>query len=188
MIPLYEAALFLQRFCEERGWLHCFIGGLALQRWSEPRYTQDADLTLLTDFVHDEAYTDALLTTFPPRRPDARAFALRHRVLTVRHPNGVPLDIALGGLPFEAASIARSSLWHAAEGCELRTCCAEDLIVHKGFANRDQDWVDITRILQRQGAKLDLPLIERELIPLLMLKEQPENLDRLHQLIARHLR
>jgi len=69
MIPLYEAALFLQRFCEERGWLHCFIGGLALQRWSEPRYTQDADLTLLTDFIHDEAYTDALLTTFAPRRP-----------------------------------------------------------------------------------------------------------------------
>lgn len=33
-----------------------------------------------------------------------------------------------------------------------------------------------------------IPLIERELTPLLALKEEPRNLPRLHQLIARHLR
>jgi len=186
VIPLYEAAQFLQHFCEERAWPHCFIGGLAVQRWGEPRYTQDADLTLFTDFIHDEEYTDALLAVLLPRRSDAREFALRHRVILARHANGVSLDIGLGGLPFEAASISRSSLWHAAEGCHLRTCSAEDLIVHKAFAGRDLDWLDVTRILQRQGRNLDLPFIERELAPLLDLKEEPQNLERLRQMIARY--
>ena len=124
LIPLYQAALDVQRFCEERHWPHCIIGGVAIQRWGEPRYTKDADLTLLTDFIHDEEYTDTLLAAFPSRRPDAREHALRYRVLLLQHPNGIPLDIALGGLPFEEASIARSSLWHAAEDCKLRTCSA----------------------------------------------------------------
>lgn len=188
MSLVYAAAADLQRFCEEQRWEFCFIGGVALQRWSDPRQTQDADLTLLTRFIHDEAYADALLGVFQPRRPDAREFALRARVLLLRHPNGVGLDVALGGLPFEEASVARSSDWEATPGCTLRTCSAEDLIVHKAFAARDQDWADIAGILQRQGAKLDLPLIERELTPLLALKEEPQNLARLHQLIARHLR
>ncbi|HNQ91110.1 MAG TPA: hypothetical protein PKM73_21050 [Verrucomicrobiota bacterium] len=35
------AAGQVQRFCEERGWRFCFIGGVAVQRWGEPRLTQD---------------------------------------------------------------------------------------------------------------------------------------------------
>ena len=186
LIALYHAALDIQRFCEQRAWQFCFIGGLAIQRWGEPRFTHDADLTLLTRF-DDEKFVDPLLATFPGRRPDAREFALRARVLLLRHPSGLGIDIALGGFPFEEASIARSTLWHAAEGCDLRLCSAEDLIVHKAFAAREKDWLDIEGILQRQGRQLDLPLIERELAPLLALKEQPEHLGRLRQLIARHI-
>lgn len=187
MNPVYTAAAALHGFCVEQGWEFCFIGGLALQRWAEPRQTIDADATLLTRFVHDEEYTDMLLSAFAPRRPDAREFALRARVLLLRHENGVGLDIALGALPFEEASVARASDWRAASDCLLRTCSAEDLIVHKAFAAREQDWADIVRILQRQGRTLDLPLVERELIPLLDLKEEPQNLDRLRQLISRHI-
>ena len=187
LIALYKAALDVQRFCEQHQWQFCFIGGIALQRWGEPRFTHDADLTLLTRF-DDAPFVDPLLAAFTARRPDAREFALRQRVLLLQHPSGLGVDIALGGLPFEEASIARSTLWHAAEDCELRTCSAEDLIVHKAFAARAKDWLDIEGILTRQGTKLDLPLIERELTPLLALKEEPQNLARLHQLIARHLR
>ena len=50
MIPIYEAALDLQRRCEAGGWDGCIIGGIALQRWGQPRYTTDADFTLFTDF------------------------------------------------------------------------------------------------------------------------------------------
>lgn len=50
MNPLLATAVELQRFFEERRWSFCIIGGIALQRWGEPRVTQDADATLLTGF------------------------------------------------------------------------------------------------------------------------------------------
>lgn len=82
--PAAEAALELQA-CLIRGeFPFCFIGGLAVNRWGEPRYTQDADATVLTDFVKDELLVDFLLQHFAGRRPDVRDFALRARVLT--HP------------------------------------------------------------------------------------------------------
>lgn len=186
MIPVYQAAADLQHFCEDKGWQFCFIGGIAIQRWGEPRYTQDADLTLLTELIDEEKYVDALLGAFLPRRPDAREFALQSRVLLIQHPNGVPFDVALGALPFEERSVERSSLWQAAEGCALRTCSAEDLVVHKAFAARNQDWADIERIIQRQGPKLDTALVFKELTPLVELKEQPEILDQLRRLLEKH--
>jgi hypothetical protein len=43
-----DAAREVQVLCEQRGWRFCFIGGVAVQRWGEPRLTQDVDLTLVT--------------------------------------------------------------------------------------------------------------------------------------------
>ena len=73
------AAVELQEVLQLEGIPFCFIGGLAVQRWGEPRVTVDADATILTRFVDDEKWTDQLLASFRPRRPDARAFALRHQ-------------------------------------------------------------------------------------------------------------
>ena len=36
-------------------------GGLAVQRWGEPRLTRDADLTLLTGFGKEARFASALL-------------------------------------------------------------------------------------------------------------------------------
>jgi hypothetical protein len=184
VIPLYRAALDLQRTCEEYGWRFCFIGGLVLQRWGEPRYTKDVDVTLFCGFDGEEKYIEALLSRFALRSPDAADVALKSRVLLLQHPDGIPLDVALGGLAFEERTIERSSLWHAAKACDLRTCCAEDLIVHKSFAARGQDWVDVERIIQRQGEKLNVDLILEELEPLVALKEQPEIITQLKRLLV----
>lgn len=46
MNALIRAAADLQSVCEQHGWKFCFIGGLAVQRWGEPRETIDVDLTL----------------------------------------------------------------------------------------------------------------------------------------------
>lgn len=48
LVGILAAAGELQRFCERQGWRFCLIGGVAVQRWGEPRFTQDVDLTLLT--------------------------------------------------------------------------------------------------------------------------------------------
>jgi len=49
MNPIFAAAEEIQAFCRARDWRFCFIGGLANQRWGEPRLTQDVDLTARID-------------------------------------------------------------------------------------------------------------------------------------------
>lgn len=159
----------------------CLIGGVALQRWGETRMTVDADATVITNWDDDQRVTNLLLQHFAGRREDAREFALRYRVLLLKTSSSVSLDIALGALPFEARAVERSSMWKINDAQSLRTCSAEDLIVHKAFASRPQDWVDIESILIRQDRKLDVPLILRELTPLLDLKADTDILPRLKE-------
>jgi hypothetical protein len=84
MNELCRVALEVQRECEKRGWRFCFIGGLAVQHWGEPRFTRDVDLTLLTGFGGEETYIDPLLEVFEPRMEDCREFALQNRVLLLK--------------------------------------------------------------------------------------------------------
>jgi hypothetical protein len=177
------AAGEVQRFCVERHWQFCFIGGVAVQRWGEPRLTQ-IDLTVLTGFGNEESFTDASIGAFAPRRHDARDFALRHRVLLVRTNSGVDVDVAFGALPFEERTIQRASPWVWTTDTSLMTCSAEDLVVHKVFAGRDLDWGDVERILTRQHGKLELAQIREELQPLLELKGEAEALAKLEQKIV----
>ena len=60
MIELFRAARQLQDFCDSRGWLSCFIGGIAVQRWGEPRVTRDLDLTLFAGFGQEDGFIEAL--------------------------------------------------------------------------------------------------------------------------------
>jgi hypothetical protein len=41
--PVFEAALELQSFCRANSWRFCFIGGLVVARWGEPRTTAVGD-------------------------------------------------------------------------------------------------------------------------------------------------
>lgn len=179
-----QAAEEVESFCLKQGWRFCFIGGVALQRWGQPRLTQDADLTLLTGFGAEESFADPLLARFVPRRADAREFALRHRVLLLQTNAGVAVDVAFGGVPFEERSVERASPWHWTMDHVLTTCSAEDLLIHKVFAGRDRDWGDVESVLIRQHDKLNLAQVRAELAPLLELKGQPEAMTKLDGLIA----
>lgn len=143
--------------------------------------TRDADLTIITGFGNEEAFIEPLLATFAGRREDAGDFALQYRVLLLKDESGTPLDVALGALPFEEASVDRSSYWNIGDGA-LRTCSAEDLLVHKVFAGRDQDWLDVKGILGRQGKRIDFEQVQGDLVPLLELKGTSEALNRLRTL------
>ena len=182
------AAAELQEFCELQGWRFCFIGGLAVQRWSRPRFTHDADMTLLTGIGAEEQFIDRLLERYRARFANEREFAPRSRVLRVVSAGDVPLDIALGALPFEERAIERATPWKAKRAATpLVTCSAEDLVVHKAFASRPQDWVDLEGILMRQGRKLKIEQIWDELTPLVELKEEPEILVKLQRAFDQHL-
>jgi hypothetical protein len=140
---------------------------------------------LLTGFGGEARFVDALLGRFPGRLPDTREFALRHRVLLLLGADGVPLDVSLGAMPFEERTIERASCFDLGGGAVLVTCSAEDLVVHKAFAGREKDWVDIEGVILRQGSRLDGALVLQELQPLLELKGAPEAADRLRSLLRR---
>lgn len=174
MNALFEAAKEVCDFMQARRWKFCVIGGLAVQRWGEPRLTRDADLTLLTDFGEEGTFADALLDQFAGRRPDARAFSLVNRVLLIRASNGKDVDVSFGALDFEIAMLKRATPFDFADGVTLPTCSAEDLFVMKTFAAREQDWLDARGIAVRQGQNLNKSYILKHLTHLCDLKEAPE--------------
>ena len=135
--------------------------------------TADVDLTVMTGFGGEEPVVDALLSSLRGRIADARDFALRHRTLLLVTANGIHADVSLGAMPFEEHSVERASAFEIGDGEVLTTCSAEDLVVHKAFAARAKDWLDVDGIVQRQGAKLDRELIWTELAPLLELRDDP---------------
>lgn len=183
MNPIFSAALQIQVICQERNWSFCFIGGLAVQRWGEPRLTVDVDLALLTETGEEENFVDSLLQRLRSRLEGAKEFALRNRVLLLQSDVGVPVDVSLASIPFERRMIERASSYRFEEQAEIVTCSAEDLVVLKAFAGREKDWLDIEGIIARQGERLDTSLVWRELEPLLELKEGSKAKERLTELL-----
>lgn len=180
MTPILSAALEIQGFCQREGWSFCIVGGLAVLRWGKPRTTQDVDLTLITGFGAEEPFVDRLLSHFASRIPDAKKFALQNRVLLLVTADGIGIDVAIGGFPFEELTVRRSTPFEFAPGLTLVTASAEDLIVMKAFAGRPQDWADIQGVVRAQR-NLDWHYIVEQLGPLCELKESPETMSQLLQ-------
>lgn len=166
-----------------QGWEFCVIGGLAVQRWGEPRTTLDADLTLFTGIGNEEHYAAALLDHFGSRIPDALSFALTRRVLLLTAANGTAVDVSFGALAFEQEMVRRAVREEFAPGLVLPCCTAEDLVVMKAFASRPRDWLDVESVVVRQD-QLDHPYILRQLRILCELKEAPEIVERTRKLLA----
>jgi hypothetical protein len=184
MIELFEVAAKVQALCEREGFAFCFIGGLALQRYGEPRVTRDVDLAVLAGFGGERPIAEAFLRAFAPRIPDALAFALTHRVLLLEL-GGVGIDLSLAALPYEEEMISRATAFEFVPGQPLRTCAAEDLIVLKAFASRAQDWIDVENVIVRQST-LDWDYILPRITELADLKEEPEILAKLSALRELH--
>ena len=80
MIALFEAAKQLQDFSDRQAWRSRFIGGIAVQRWGEPRVTRGVDLALLTGFGRE----DLIVLKLSASRPLDIAGAYRRTTLGLR--------------------------------------------------------------------------------------------------------
>jgi len=148
--------------------------------------TEDLDVTLLTQFGQERKVIEEILDRFQSRNPDPVPFALQFRILLLQDVSGSDIDISLGGLPYEERVVERASSWGIPGSGQITTCCAEDLVVLKTFANRPMDWIDVENVLVRQGPRLNRELIVEELKPLVELKEEPEILTQLEQIFQKH--
>ncbi|MFO8034079.1 MAG: DUF6036 family nucleotidyltransferase [Candidatus Bipolaricaulota bacterium] len=160
-MTLLEGAAEVARFLEHEDIPYFLIGGLAVQQWGEPRMTRDVDITVLVPSEELPAAVDSVLAAFPPRITDARAFALRHRVLLVEVEGEVPVDISLGIPGYEEEAVQRARWVHVPKGERLRMVSPEDLIIHKCVAGRPRDVEDVEGVLIRQRMAVDMHLIRR---------------------------
>lgn len=175
MKKLLTLAKRFQSICDEAGRDFCFIGGLAVQRWGEPRVTGDVDAALHAGLGEEASAIAMLQEGFAFREENSLEKAKITRVLLLRDPgSGVELDVSLAAAEFEFGAIARSTRETFAEATDLQVCSPEDLIVYKAFAARAIDWRDVEGILIRQQGRLDFAQIEVNLRPLCELKEDPE--------------
>ncbi len=158
-MTLLEGAARIASFFENRSIPYFLIGGLAVQQWGEPRMTRDVDITVLVPPEELPEAVDAVLSAFAPRIPDARAFALRHRVLLVEVDGEVPADVSLGIPGYEEEAFQRARWVPAPGGGALRMVGPEDLIIHKCVAGRPRDLEDVAGVLLRQHLSVDLDLV-----------------------------
>ena len=170
----FEAAWQLHRFLTERDIPYVIIGGIAVQRWGEPRLTIDVDLAILLPAGGEEGRLREIAAAFPPRLKDAVAFALEHRVLPIDVPGASPADLSMALPGFEEAAIARAVDYDLGQGRTVRLCKAEDLIVYKCVAGRAQDVMDVESIVARQGESLDFAHIRRWLDEFAQITEDRE--------------
>jgi hypothetical protein len=179
MNPRFEAAWEIHTFLTAHTIPYVIIGGAALPRWGEPRFTKDVDLMAMASLVEGvEPLARLVLSKFPARRPDTLDLARVARVLTVRASNGCDLDISLGLPGFEEQVIERAVDYELEPGKVVRVCSAEDLIVYKCVAGRPQDLTDVDGIVIRQRDKLDTPYIRQWLRHYTDLASDPEIVER----------
>lgn len=131
-------------------------------------------------FGNERSLAQRLLTEFPGRIEDALEFAVLNRVLLIQDSRGNPIDLCLGGMPYENEMVGRATYERISHAqFPVKLCSASDLVILKTFAGRPQDWVDVRSILVRSGNQLDWTLIQHELEYLLDLKEELQSLEEL---------
>lgn len=109
-VALWETAVDLHNYLESCNYSFCVIGGIALQRWGEPRVTQDVDVTLIVQFGNERQIAEEILKRYQSRVSNPLEFALQARILLLKDLMGNKIDLALGGLPYEERCIERSKI------------------------------------------------------------------------------
>ena len=99
---------------------YCLIGGVAYQRWGEPRQTMDVDAVLFTDFGNESRFAQLLTEKFASRVEDPLPFAIQNRIVLLKTADGIGIDISFGGMPYERDMISRASDWVIPEHGTMR--------------------------------------------------------------------
>lgn len=180
---LFQVAADLQKELDERGITFCFIGGVPLQRWGEIRHTNDVDLTIFCELGDEPDLYTELRSFLVSRVEKPEEVYQLGRMYPARSESGKQIDISIGFTPYERRMMERAVDVDFGVDVPLRCCSAEDLVITKTIAGRGQDWVDLGRIIQRTGMKMDWDLVWAELEPLLKMTHEEERLPRLKKMV-----
>jgi predicted nucleotidyltransferase len=182
--PLVRALSALLAGLEASGAKHMIIGGLAVIARGVVRHTDDADATVWAADLDLPALLDGLRRCgIVGRIDDVEGFAAQSQVLLLVHePTGVPMDVSLAWLPFERDALGRAEMVSVA-GVEIPIATAQDLIVYKTVAWRDQDRQDVAGLLRLHRSGIDLDYIRERVAEFADAIEEPERLAQLEALV-----
>jgi len=175
----------LARWLSESGRPGAVIGGVAVGLLGRPRVTRDVDALVFLDRAAEWAafLEEGEQHGFRARRSDALDFARRTRVLLLEHvASGVPVDVSLGSLPFEAELIRRARPVRVGR-VAVPVARPEDLVVLKAVAGRPRDQADIESLLDAHPG-LDLARVRRQVREFSEVLELPELLENLERLVG----
>ncbi|MDI6734900.1 MAG: nucleotidyltransferase [bacterium] len=159
MSAQFEAAWEMHCFLSNHKIPYVVIGGLAVQYWGEPRFTQDIDLTVAIPLEQTESFVKLVVKHFKVRVKEIIDFTRQTRVIPVLAQNGYKIDISLSIPGYEEKVMEHSVEYEIEKGKIIHLCSAEDLIIHKAVAGRPRDYEDIEGIVYRQGNSLDVEYI-----------------------------
>ena len=178
-----EALRVVVDFLNQHRIPHMVIGGLANAVWGEVRMTRDADFKVSTDLLPSD-FRRLVLNHFAERQTGLPQHLRSSFVIHIWALPDMAVDLLMSVFDYERQAIARA-VDATIEGIPARVCTAEDLIIHKGIANRTQDWMDIEGVLLRQGNKLDVAYVRDWLTQFAEALEKPELLTRFNELYNR---
>lgn len=127
---------------------YMIYGGQAAIFHGEFRTTKDIDLTLGVDISELEkikkCLTDINLKILVK---DPEDFVRHSWVLPLKdNETGIRVDISFSFSPYERQAIDQA-INYKIEDTNVRYCKAEDLIIHKIFAGRELDFIDVRKVL-----------------------------------------
>jgi hypothetical protein len=129
---------------------HLVVGGYAVMKYSEPRYTKDLDLWIATDPENANSVYVALKEFGAPlENLTANDFARKGYFYQMgRPPLRVDIMMSIPGIEFEVAWKNRKGV--ELDGFEIPFISRSDLILAKKASGRPQDNIDVRQLMEAE--------------------------------------
>ncbi|HSW32533.1 MAG TPA: nucleotidyl transferase AbiEii/AbiGii toxin family protein [Steroidobacteraceae bacterium] len=161
------------------------VGGVAVALLGRPRFTRDIDVLVELEESRWPTILEAGRALGIGARIDhPLEFARRSRVLLLRHePSQIDIDVILGGLPFERATVASGQL-RSLGGFSVRLPQAEDLMIMKAIAQRPQDLLDLEGLIATH-TEANLSRVRQSVAEFSVAATMPSLLEEFDRVVAR---
>ena len=183
---IFSALATLSKWLDTEKIPHSIIGGIAVSLLTEPRATQDIDVTIWADEVPvEDLLASAASVGLVSRIENPLEFVTQARILLLKHvETNVSIDVSLGALPFEKDMIDHAEVITLGS-IRLTIARPEDLIISKAVPMRPQDLADIDKLLSFYPS-VNFTRIRQLVGEFQQLLDRPEYLQKLEELLQRH--
>ena len=145
-----QSFIAINQFFQKYKFRYCLIGGIAAGYWGEPRYTQDADFTVVS---HGGSFKEILQLLSKEKFKAEKKGESQVKVTHFKN-KSCQADLILAEIPYQDWLVQRATPVKVFE-VTVPVCALEDLIILKLIANRRQDLLDIEKVLEKNTKLLD---------------------------------